>query len=78
MSLYEVQEFTVFDGWINNWTHTQDGSEEPVYFNSREGAEIELDEFFADMAKEVIEGNMADVPDRETFRIVEVSDERNE
>jgi hypothetical protein len=74
MTKFEVQEYCLCGGWTNTWTHTQDGSDEPVYFNSAEDAQTELDWFLHDMAIEVEEGNMADVPDRDYFRIVEVSD----
>ena len=72
---WEVQEYCLCGGWTNTWRHTQDGSDEPVYFTSREGAQMELDEFFADMQEEFEAGTMQDVPDREEFRIVEVEDE---
>jgi hypothetical protein len=76
MSKFEVQEYTLCDGWVNTWTHTQDGSDEPVYFNSEADAQTELDWFLHDILQEVEAGNMADVPDKNTFRIVEVSDEQ--
>jgi hypothetical protein len=69
---YEVQEYTLCDGWVNNWSHTQDGSNEPTQFISREGAQAELDWFLKDCLEEVKAGNMADAPSLEDFRIVEV------
>ena len=71
-NLYEVQEFTLCDGWVNTWTHEQDGSHAPTRFTSREGAQAELDYFFEDMADAVANGYMEDVPERDTFRIVEI------
>jgi hypothetical protein len=78
MALYEVQEFCLCGGWTNTWSHTQDGSDEPTQFTSREGAQEELDWFLADMIWEHAEGNIADVPDRKDFRIVRVDGEEEE
>ncbi len=72
MTKYEVQEYCLCGGWTNTWRHTQDDSDEPVYFNSREGAQLELDNFIQDLTKEVEAGNMTDVPDLDSFRIVEI------
>jgi hypothetical protein len=67
-TLYEVQEYNLCGGWLNNW-HDENG---PSYFESREAAQNELDEFLADCLDEVQAGNMPDSPDSEDFRIVEV------
>lgn len=73
MSKFEVQEYTLCDGWVNTWTYEQeDGTTYPSIFNSREDAERELAWFLAECENEVYSGNMADVPDEDTFRIVEV------
>jgi hypothetical protein len=74
MSKFEVQEYCIFGGWTNTWTHTQDGSNAPVYYTSREGAQEELDWYLKDMAVAVNEGDVADIPDPDDFRIVEVED----
>ena len=72
---YEIQEFTICDGWINNWSHMdEDGTVHKTYFASAEIAEEELDWFLHDMLEAVEAGNMQDAPDREEFRIVEVSE----
>jgi hypothetical protein len=78
MALYEVQEFCLCGGWTNTWRHTQDGSDEPTQFTSREGAEAELDWFLKDCLEEVEAGNMEDCPDREDFRIVRIDGENDE
>ena len=70
--LYEVQEWTLCDGWVNVWTHEQDGSHAPTYFTSEKAAQDELDWFFQEMEEEVNAGNMEDVPERDSFRIVAV------
>jgi len=65
---FEVQEFTLCDGWINTWSDDDGAS----MFESKKQAEAELDWFLQEMLEAVEEGNMEDVPDREDFRIVEV------
>lgn len=65
---YEVQEFNLCGGWINNWSD-ENG---PTYFESRTAAETELDYFLLDCDDEVEAGNMPDAPSIEDFRIVEV------
>jgi hypothetical protein len=70
--LFEVQEYTIGDGWVNNWRHEQDGSNEPLQFNSEEAALKELDEFLYDMLEAEARGYVEDTPTREEFRIVEV------
>ena len=67
-TLYEVQEYNLCGGWINNW-HDESG---PTYFESRTAAETELDYFLLDCDDEVEAGNMPDAPSIEYFRIVEV------
>jgi hypothetical protein len=65
--LFEVQEFNLCGGWINNWSD-ENG---PSYFESREAAQNELDSFLMDCAAEVESGNMPDAPEYDDFRIVE-------
>ena len=65
---YEVQEFNLCGGWINNWSD-ESGS---TYFESREAAQNELINFIDDCIDEVRDGNMTDAPDYTDFRIVEV------
>ena len=68
MNKYEVQEFTLCDGWINNWT--TNGNRE--MFDTEVEAETALIEFLKDMQEAVNAGEMKDCPSREDFRIVEV------
>ena len=44
MTKYEVQHFTLCDGWINVWTDDK----KPSYFNSYQEAEKEIREFVDD------------------------------
>jgi hypothetical protein len=72
---YEVQQYTLCDGWINCW-HIIDGNgkETPQVFDTEEDAQAELDEFFADIAKEIFHGERAanEGYDLSEFRIVPV------
>jgi len=65
---YEVQEYNLFGGWLNNW-HDETG---PSYFESREAAQNELNEFLNDCKNEFKAGFMPDYPDKEDFRIIEL------
>lgn len=67
---YEVQEFTLCDGWTNTWSDDDGAS---TFQTKEEEAEAELDWFLQEMLEEVKAGNMEDAPDREDFRIVEVA-----
>ena len=65
---YEVQEFNLCGGWLNNWSDESG----PSYFESREAAQNELDYFLADCKDDFEAGFMPDYPDSEEFRIVKV------
>ena len=65
---YEVQHFTLCDGWINVW-HVNDELE---YFDSFEDALLALDSFLADEEMEYEAGNIESPYERDEFRIVEV------
>jgi hypothetical protein len=68
MSRWEVQELTHCDGWINNWY--DDG--EPTSFETQDTARAELDWFLQEMHEAYEQGLLMDVPDRDSFKIVEV------
>lgn len=73
MTKFEVQTFTLCDGWANIWTYEQeDGVTYPYIFNSREDAERELNWFLTECEHEVYSGNIEEVPNKDDFRIVEV------
>ncbi len=70
---YEVQQYTLCDGWVNTWCICEDGIIESMQvFDSEEEAQAELDEFFSEIAEEIESGERQ--PDngyaREDFRIV--------
>lgn len=66
---WEVQEFTLCDGWVNTWC---DEDEVPTLFDSREEAEAELQAFLKDMREAVERGDMEDAPTEDSYQIVEV------
>ena len=71
---YEVQEFCLCDGWVNNWSYEDEkGHEIKTTFSTREDAQAELEYFFEQYQFEFESGNIEDPPTREDFRIVEVS-----
>ena len=70
---YEVQEFTLCDGYINNWSYTDDNGETvKTTFDTREDAEWALNGFIADCIIEVNAGEMPDAPEYSDYKIVEV------
>lgn len=74
---YEIQHYTLCDGWVNTWTvHEADGSSTPETFPSIEAAEAALSDFLSDIAAEIEAG--ARVPDEgyfaDEFRIVPVQE----
>lgn len=70
---YEIQEFTLFDGWLNTWTSVDDNGEAyKTRFDTRSDAELELKSFINDMTRAVADGYMEDVPSIDSYKIVEV------
>jgi hypothetical protein len=63
--MYEIQHYTLFDGWVNCWT--QDGV--PVTFGSREDAEKALEEYLAETEEAAKNGDLSAPYMREEFRI---------
>lgn len=64
---YEVQIFTVCDGWVNTWTV----DEVPETFATRAEAQAALDEFLAEIQDEIEAGQRApdEGYDPDDFRI---------
>lgn len=69
MSKYIVEEFTLC-GWENTWSD----DEGATVFNTKAEAQAELDWFIHDCQEAFDNGELADVPEREDYRIVEVND----
>ena len=66
---YEVQTYTVADGWNNTWFyHEGDGVFQAETFATREGAEAALEEFFEDLALDIAAGFCPPCT-REEFRV---------
>ena len=71
---YEVQHYTLCDGWINTWSdYDEDGNETPSTYDSFEDALKELDSFLDDEQEAFEEGNIESPYDRDEFRIAEVA-----
>ncbi len=75
---WEVQHYTVCDGWINTWTICSTiasgghAKETPVTFPTYKKANEELEQFLADVVRAVKDKDMLEPYDREEFRIVKV------
>ena len=51
---YEVQHFTLCDGWVNSWiVHQPDGSSAPETFATRGDAETALADFLQGIEDEI-------------------------
>ena len=75
---YEVQHYTLCEGWINTWSdYDEDGNETPSTYDSFEDALNELDSFLDDEQEAFEEGNIESPYDRDEFRIAEVEHEHN-
>lgn len=71
---YEIQHYTLCDGWVNTWTIEQDnGDSEPEYFDTREDAEMALQDFFNDEHEAFQQGWIESRYSADEFRIVEIT-----
>lgn len=67
---YAIETFTFCDGFVNTWT---DDDQNPVTFDTKLQAEIELHEFLSDSIEAFTRGEI-DAPYLESdYRIVEVT-----
>lgn len=68
--MYEVQTYTVFDGWVNCWSEEdpQTGEEKPLYFDTVTAAQEAIEEFWSDLET----ADMDDQYSRDDYRIVPV------
>ena len=66
--MFEVQTYTMCDGWINCWF--LDGK--PQTFPTQESAERELNTFLAFVEEAAARGDMDEAYSLEDYRIVEV------
>ena len=71
--MFEVQQFTICSGWVNDWHEWDDNNESmPMVFDTYGEALDELDNFLNDCQKEYERGNISAPYYRNEFRIVEV------
>jgi hypothetical protein len=66
---YEVQHYTLCDGWVNTWS---DDTESPITFASINEAVDELDEYLDDTQEAFDCGDLDSPYERSEFRIAEV------
>lgn len=71
MPKFEIQHYTLCDGWINTWSDGETG--EPTMFDSFEDAVEELDQFLLDEEEAYFNGYIEDKYQRSEFRIVELA-----
>ena len=75
---YEIQHFTLCDGWVNTWTVTHDdGKEEMEIFETYEDAKSALTEFLEEEDMAYFNGDIDSRYHADEFRIVEVAYEIN-
>lgn len=73
MNKYEIQHFTLCDGWVNTWLSWDDeGNVVAETFDSYADASMALDEFLSDEEYEYEQGNIQSPYDKDEFRIVEI------
>jgi len=75
---YEVQTYTICQGWINCWSIDGNGVSKPQIFETRADAQAEIDAFMADIQAQIDSGERAldEGYDLEDYRIVEIADKR--
>ena len=73
MAKFEVQHFTLCDGWVNTWLNwDKHGNVTPDIFNSYADASMALDEFLDDELYEFNQGNIDSMYEIDEFRIMEI------
>ena len=73
--MFEIQHYTICDGWINTWSICDDEVNEiPERFQSYDEALIALNEHLDDMKFEYKAGNIADLYTKDQFRIKEITE----
>jgi len=73
-TLFEVQTFTLCDGWANCWLITDENGEQPETFKTEAEAQAEIDDFFEEVESQIAnkERDPEDGYDRDEYRIVEI------
>lgn len=71
MKKYEIQHYTLCDGWINTWSDAETG--EPTIYDSYDQARDDLADFLDQEAQSYFNGDIESRYQADEFRIVEVS-----
>lgn len=66
---YEIQTFTLCDGFFNTWTE----DDKPLTFKTRSNAELELKIHLQEMREAWELNEIDDEPNPEDYRIVEIA-----
>ena len=69
--MYQIETFTICDGWVNTWTN----DDKPEVFATYSDAVRALAEFYSDMAEDYEDGRMATPINPKEYRIVEVKND---
>lgn len=70
MKKYEIQHFTLCDGWINTWSDCETG--EPVIYDSYDQARDDLADFLDQEDEAFFNGWIESRYQADEFRIVEI------
>ena len=72
---YEVQTFTLCDGWVNCWSVEIDGISQQETFETEAEADAAIDEFLAEIQAEIERGDRApdEGYDRGDYCVVKVA-----
>lgn len=73
---FEVQQYTLCEGWVNTWSIEEEGVTTPQLFDSKAEAQAEIDEFLREIAEEIEYGERDpdNGYDAEDFRVVPASE----
>ena len=66
---YQVEHFTICDGWINCWA---DGNGEPITYGTLEEAQRELEDYLEETREAALAGDLAEPYFNNDFRIVAI------
>lgn len=73
--MFEVQTYTICDGWVNTWhEYDDDNNEVPILFDTFEEALLELDNYIDDYQDAYEAGDIADAGNRDNYRIVKLEE----